>query len=280
MLKLFFVLNIIVIITSLPVAVIHGFYDSCDSAYFPALVNLLKYNLGDYATCLRTGEGSKSLSLSIEEQAKKACEEINKNEKFNGDFSILSISQGGLIARYIIQKCEMKGTVKKLVSFGGPMLGTSKVPFCLNGVFCFIINSLVDYFVYGKKIQKNIGPAGYYRTATHLDDYINSESFLVQLNNEGKIIDEKSKERFTKLESLMLIGFKNDKMISPKETAEFWEYDENFNLVPMNQTEVYTRDLFGLKTLDEENKIHIKYLDGEHIEFEFEDVLKYAVPYL
>ena len=280
MLKLFFVLNIIVIITSLPVAVIHGFYDSCDSAYFPALVNLLKYNLGDYATCLRTGEWSKSLSLSIEEQAKKACEEINKNEKFNGDFSILSISQGGLIARYIIQKCEMKGTVKKLVSFGGPMLGTSKVPFCLNGVFCFIINSLVDYFVYGKKIQKNIGPAGYYRTATHLDDYINSESFLVQLNNEGKIIDEKSKERFTKLESLMLIGFKNDKMISPKETAEFWEYDENFNLVPMNQTEVYTRDLFGLKTLDEENKIHIKYLDGEHIEFEFEDVLKYAVPYL
>ncbi len=280
MLKLFFVLNIIVIITSLPVAVIHGFYDSCDSAYFPALVNLLKYNLGDYATCLRTGEGSKSLSLSIEEQAKKACEEINKNEKFNGDFSILSISQGGLIARYIIQKCEMKGTVEKLVSFGGPMLDTSKVPFCLNGVFCFIINSLVDYFVYGKKIQKNIGPAGYYRTATHLDDYINSESLLVQLNNEGKIIDEKSKERFTKLESLMLIGFKNDKMISPKETAEFWEYDENFNLVPMNQTEVYTRDLFGLKTLDEENKIHIKYLDGEHIEFEFEDVLKYAVPYL
>ena len=72
MLKLFFVLNIIVIITSLPVAVIHGFYDSCDSAYFPALVNLLKYNLGDYATCLRTGEGSKSLSLSIEEQAKKS----------------------------------------------------------------------------------------------------------------------------------------------------------------------------------------------------------------
>lgn len=276
----FFLFHIIVLISSLPVAIIHGFYDSCKNAYFPSLVNLIKYNLGDYATCLETGEGSDSLSLSIEEQAKIACEKINENEKFRGDFSILSISQGGLIGRYIIQKCEMKGTVKKLVSFGGPMLGTSKVPYCLNGVFCFIINSLVDYFVYGKTIQKNIGPAGYYRTASHLDEYKSSESFLVQLNNEGKTFDEKSKERFTQLESLMLIGFKEDKMISPKETAEFWEYDENFNLVPMNQTEVYTRDLFGLKTLAQKNRIHIHYLDGEHIDFDFDDVLKYAIPYL
>ena len=280
MFKCLFLLNIIIFISSLPVAIIHGFYDSCNNSYFPSLVNLIKYNLGDYAYCLETGEGSESLSLSMEEQAKKACEIINQNEKFHGDFSILSISQGGLIGRYIIQKCEMKGTVKKFVSFGGPMMGTSKVPFCLNGVFCFIINSLVDYFVYGKKIQNSIGPAGYYRTASHLEEYRKSESFLVQLNNEGKIKDEKSKERFTKLESLMLIGFKNDKMISPKETAEFWEYDENFNLIPMNETKVYTDDLFGLKTLDEKEAIHVHYLDGEHTEFEFDDVLKYAVPYL
>ena len=113
-----------------------------------------------------------------------------------------------------------------------------------------------------------------------MENYKKSESFLVQLNNEGKIKDEKSKERFTKLESLMLIGFKNDKMISPKETAEFWEYDENFNLIPMNETKVYTDDLFGLKTLDEKEAIHVHYLDGEHTEFEFDDVLKYAVPYL
>ena len=175
----FFSINLI---SPLPVAIIHGFYDSCDNSYFPSLINLIKYNLGDYAVCLKTGEGSESLSMSIQQQAEKACEEINKNERFNEDFSILSVSQGGLIARYIIQKCQMKGKVKKLVSLGGPMMGTSKAPFCLEGVICFIINSLIDYFVYGEKVQKNIGPAGYYRTASHLDDYINSESFLVQLN--------------------------------------------------------------------------------------------------
>ena len=280
MFKLFLLLNIIFFISTLPVAIFHGFFDSCDNSYFSSLVNLIKYNLGDYSVCIETGGGSDSLSLSFQEQAEKACEEIKKNEKFNGDFSILSISQGGLLARYIIQKCEMKGRVKKLVSFGGPMMGTSKVPFCLEGVVCYIINSLVDYFVYSKNIQKSVGPAGYYRTAAHIKDYQNSKSFLYQLNNEGNYYDEKSKEKFKQLESLVLIGFKKDKMISPKETAEFCEYDENFNLVPMNRTNVYVNDLFGLKSLDEKHAIHVHYLDGEHIEFDFDDVLKYAIPYL
>lgn len=280
--KFLICLNILVFITPLPVAILHGFYDSCENSYFPSLVNLIKYNIGDYAICIETGGGGDSLSLSFQEQAEKACEEIKKNVKFHKDFSILSISQGGLLARYIIQKCQMPGKVKKLVAFGGPMMGTSKVPFCLAGVVCFIINSLVDYFVYGKSIQKSIGPAGYYRTAAHVNDYLKSESFLVQLNNEGKDFDSESKKRFTELESMVLIGFEEDKMISPKETAEFSIYDENFVLVHMNQTDVYNKDLFGLKTFVENKtktfKVH--YLKGEHIEFDFNDVLKWATPYL
>ena len=237
MLKYLICFSLVILSTSLPVAILHGFYDSCKNAYFPQLVNLIKYNIG---------------------------EEISNNPKFSGDFGILSISQGGLLARYIIQKCQMKGRVRSLVSFGGPMMGTSQVPFCLGGVVCFIINSLVDYFVYGKSVQKGIGPAGYFRTAAHIQNYIDSESFLVQLNNEGKN------------------GFENDKMISPKETAEFSVFDENFKLVPMNETDVYKNDLFGLKTFveDSNKKFIVHYLKGEHIEFDFDDVIKWAIPYL
>ena len=282
MLKYLICFSLVILSTSLPVAIFHGFYDSCKNAYFPQLVNLIKYNIGDYAICIETGAEGDSMSSSFQEQADRACEEINKNPKFSGDFGILSISQGGLLARYIIQKCQMKGKVKSLVSFGGPMMGTSQVPFCLGGVVCFIINSLVDYFVYGKSIQKGIGPAGYFRTAAHIKNYIDSESFLVQLNNEGKNIDNESKKRFSELNNLVLIGFENDKMISPKETAEFWAYDENFKLVPMNETDVYKNDLFGLKSFVEDSSKNfvVHYLKGEHIEFDFDDVIKWAIPYL
>ena len=72
----------------------------------------------------------------------------------------------------------MKGKVKKLVSFGGPMMGTSQVPFCLEGVTCYIVNSLVDFFVYNKNIQKNIGPSAYYRTAANINNYKNQILYL------------------------------------------------------------------------------------------------------
>ena len=281
MLKYILIINFFIFISPLPVAILHGFYDTCDNQVYPNLINIIVYNIGNYATCIRSGEGPDSLSMTFQEQAEKACEEINNDPNFMNDFSILSISQGGLLARYIIQKCKMKGIVKKLVSFGGPMMGTSKVPFCLNGVICYIINSLVDYFVYGNWAQSSIGPAGYYRTSPHIKEYKKSESFLVQLNNEGKDFDQESKDRFCKLERLILIGFKKDKMIAPKESAEFCEYDEKFNLVHMNQTNAYLNDLFGLKTLDEKkNVIEVHYIDRGHIQFDYDDLLKYAIPNL
>lgn len=264
-------------IFSYPVAIIHGFYDSCSNTFFTTLKKVLKYNNKNYAYCLNSGEGSESLSLSFEEQCQRACDEINQNSEFDKDFSILSISQGGLIARYLIQKCEMKGKVKKLVSFGGPMMGTSQLPFCLGGVSCFIINSIADYFVYYNYFQKNVGPAGYYKTAAHNKDFESSNSFLYNLNNPK---NETEKQNFIDLESLVLIGFKKDKMISPKESAEFGKFDENFKVQRMNETEEYLNDNFGLRTLDENKKIQIHYLEGEHIEFDYNDVLKYAIPNL
>ena len=272
--KILFIILLFYFNYSLPVAIIHGFYDSCSNPFFSTLVKILKYNIQDYSVCLKSGEGKESLSLSFEEQCKKACEEIKSDPKFENDFSILSISQGGLIARYIIQKCNMKGKVKNLVSFGGPMMGTSQVPYCLGGVSCYIVNSLVDYFVYFKYYQKNIGPAGYYRTAAHVKDFKNSESFLVKLNNPSA----EEKRRFTELNKLVLIGFKKDKMISPKESAEFGIFDDKFNVKYMNQTDEY--ELIGLKELYESGKIQIIYLKGEHIDFDYDDVKKYAIPNL
>ena len=48
----------------------------------------------------------------------------------------------------------------------------------------------------------------------------------------------------------------------------------------MNETEEYKNDVFGLKSLDKAKKVKIFYLKGEHIDFDYEDVLKYATPYL
>ena len=78
-----------------------------------------------------------------------------------------------------------------MVSFCDPLMGTSYIPFCLEGVTCYIINSLVDFFVYNKNIQKNIGPSAYYRTAVNINNYKNQ---ILYLYNE--IIQVKRKTKF------------------------------------------------------------------------------------
>lgn len=279
MLKIYLILTNFIIINSLPVIFLHGFMDSCQNKFFNALTNLITAKIGEYSECIESGGNFVDLSTSFESQAEKACENIKNNIHFQGDFAILSLSQGGLIGRYIIEKCKMKGTVKKFVSFGGPMAGSSLLPFCHGGVICYLLNSFTNWAVYKKFAQDNIGPSGYFRTNLHIDEYKNSDSFLVKLNNEGKNNDTEAIKRFLKLEKLVLIGFKNDQMIAPKESAAFGEFDKNYKVIQMNNTHLYVNDTIGLKQLNEDGKVEIHYLEGGHLNLTYDIIIEYAFPH-
>ena len=265
---------------SLPVAVLHGFQQTCNSYNLQTLVDYLKSRTTQYARCIETGGGSKDISLSFYEQAKKACEIISQDSNYNSDFAIVSISQGGVLARYVIEKCQMTGHVKVFASIGGPLSGTHQLPHCQRGVTCHTLNSLVDWFVYKGYIQDSIGPAGYFRVSNHLDRYTDSKSLLLDINNQGENIDINAKNRFSSLDLLILIAFKRDTMISPKESAHFGEYDEKHKVVDMKDTDIYKNDLFGLKTLDEANKIKKFWVDEVHCNYNFVDIDMYIIPYI
>ena len=47
--------------------------------------------------------------MDILSQALDACEKIKSNPNYNqGPFNIIGFSQGGLIARYIVEQCDTK----------------------------------------------------------------------------------------------------------------------------------------------------------------------------
>ena len=168
---------------------------------------------------------------------------------------------------------------KKIYFNRGPLAGTHQLPFCLRGVVCHILNSFVDWFCYKDYVQKTFGPSGYFRVSNHLERYMNSKSVLLNINN-LKDFDQKAKDRFSNLELLVLIQFKRDTMITPRQSAHFNELDEKHNLVEMKDTKIYKEDLFGLKTLDEAGKI-IKYIiDENHCYYSWEDLNLYAIPYI
>ncbi len=268
------------ITTPIPVALIHGFMQSCSHEDMVNLVNFIHHKTSHYSKCIESGGGSVDLSRSFEDQAKEACKIISSDSNFQNDFAIVSISQGGVLARYVIEKCQMKGTVKKFISIGGPLAGTHQLPHCLRGVVCHLLNSFADWFCYKGYVQKTFGPSGYFRVSNHLERYKESKSVLLDVNNQGKTYDENAKSRFLKLDQLVLIQFKRDTMITPRESAFFNELDEKHNLVDMKDTEIYKKDLFGLKTLEEQGKI-IRYLvDDWHCYYSWEDINNYVIPYV
>lgn len=160
-------------------------------------------------------------------------------------------------------------------------MGVEATPHCFSGIFCDLINYLVKNAVYFKAAQNYIGPAGYFRDPSHFSSYLKDSVFLPFLNNEEQHPKfAMNKERFTKLNGLMLVQFDKDSMIYPKETAQFASLDSSDKLIPMEQQPIYTQDSFGLKTLNEAGKVKVVALPGDHLQFSQTDISNTFVPFL
>ena len=73
-----------------------------------------------------------------------------------------------------------------------------------------------------------------------------------------------------------------DTMVFPNE-GEWWGHFKDGNMkevVPMNQTEWYTEDLFGLKTADQAGRIHFESTPGNHLQFTEAELYGWVDKYL
>jgi palmitoyl-protein thioesterase len=264
-----------------PVAIFHGIGDGCNNQGMHNIAKFISDNLdGVYSKCIESGGGIDSFDTSFKAQAERACQEIQSDPNFQGDFSIMGISQGSLIGRYILQACPIKGVVKRYISIGGPQMGVGAFPHCESGPLCWALERIIDFGVYNSFVQNNIGPAGYFKAVGDYQNYLQYSSFLADLNNEKQ---DKNKDYFAKvtmLEKMLLIKFSTDTMIIPKETAWFQFYDSNHNVVNLEDSEFYKNDYLGIRTLNEGKRIQFVELPGQHLHFNRDDIITHMIPAL
>jgi palmitoyl-protein thioesterase len=180
---------------------------------------------------------------------------------------VLGLSQGGLLARYIAEECEMPGKVRNLATLGGPNKGVGKIPNCFSGVICDAVNYVARSLVYLSIVQEYCGPCGYFRDPSNLSTYLANNVFLPYDNNE-RSPSSSIKERFSALNGVLLGMFSEDTMVFPKESEWFWELNADLETVtPLNQTDFYKSDLIGLRSLDEAGKVQFVTFIGEHLQF-------------
>ena len=267
----------------LPTAVFHGMGDQCINPGMHDFTRELGKQTGAYARCVEVGAGAAtSLFKNFQRQAEMDCEAVLADENFQGEFNVLGLSQGALIARYIAESCPVKGQVRNLSSIGGPNMGVADIPQCFEGQICSIVNYVARDLVYYELIQDIVGPAGYFRDPWHMDRYLSGSVFLPYLNNETGEADAmaSNKERFSALNGVQLIMFTEDSMVFPKESEWFHQLDQDNNVIPLEETDFYINDYIGLRALNEAGRVHFESIVGDHLQFTDEDIAKTIVPFL
>ena len=94
--------------TIAPVVVLHGLNGDCPQ--IAGWVSRIEMEIGSQAVvkCIEIGDGkTTSIFERMDWQVKTVCHKIHNDPDFSGkEISIVGISQGGLIARSVVEQCE------------------------------------------------------------------------------------------------------------------------------------------------------------------------------
>uniref|UniRef100_A0A8W7Q150 palmitoyl-CoA hydrolase n=1 Tax=Anopheles coluzzii TaxID=1518534 RepID=A0A8W7Q150_ANOCL len=71
------------------------------------------------------------------------------------------------------------------------------------------------------------------------------------------------REALLRLNRMVLIGGPDDGVITPWQSSHFSFFDQKYNVLPLEESVIYTEDWIGLKTLQESGRLHI--IERQHV---------------
>lgn len=139
---------------STPTVIFHGFGRHCkDNFRGDQFAVHIEKKTGAHAECVEIDADfndpdeayTKSVFNNFLHYTQAACDAVASNNFFNKgqEFNLIGFSQGSLVARNLVENCpELK--VRNLWTIGGPHRGVHAVPHCESGLWCEVLQELVD----------------------------------------------------------------------------------------------------------------------------------------
>ena len=184
----------------------------------------------------------------------------------------MAISQGSVIAKYIIENWPLKYPVRNLVTFGGPNMGVSSPPKCpietFYGRAAAWISSKVIYWDIS---QMFIAPADYWRDPNNYEGYLKYSRFLAEANNEINF-NQTRKDLWLNLKQCIFVKWELDSVIVPRESCWWGELTSDNTVIDRFKSKVYQQDLIGIRTLEESGRADFITIPGDHMTFNTDQI--------
>eukprot|EP00933_Yihiella_yeosuensis_P038903 TRINITY_DN3284_c1_g1_i1.p1 TRINITY_DN3284_c1_g1~~TRINITY_DN3284_c1_g1_i1.p1 ORF type:complete len:358 (-),score=37.52 TRINITY_DN3284_c1_g1_i1:360-1433(-) len=250
----------------LPVAVFHGM--SAHASIENGECDFLQKNLGWDCHSIEYAPGMKTITVPVAEQARNACALLQRHPSFKDadEMALIGHSNGGMVSRWVLQNCEMKGKFVYYVSVGGPQRGITKVPRDnVPAAFAGVLDWIVERAYLWRWVQNLIGPAGYVYNPQSWEEFQHANTFLGKLNNEADEKNVKQKEQILALKGMLLIQFEKDKVVVPRASEWFGQTQKDGVTYPLERSGTfYDDDLMGLKTLQRTGRLKFYMAPREH----------------
>jgi len=222
---------------------------------------------GAYVKLAEIGNGAvTSLWMPMTDQVAAFCEMIYSDPQLARGFNLIGFSQGALLARSYIQRCN-KYPVINFFSWVSPQAGQ------FGGLTDFlppILEVILHNAPYKGQNQALASIFQYWRDPYNLEEYRNASWFLPDINNEREVKNQTYKENITKLKTMILLYATHDIVVGPTKSGwfEFWlpftGPGPNGIIVPLNQSLLYIEDWLGLRVLDRTGRLVRYESDCDH----------------
>eukprot|EP00536_Pseudo-nitzschia_multiseries_P004107 jgi/Psemu1/237320/estExt_Genewise1.C_670018 len=294
----------------LPVVFAHGMGDSCFNG---GMTNIGKHTSdllgGVYVTCIPTGDTktedtTNGYFMNMDKSVDVFASRVAADPELSGGFHAIGFSQGNNVIRGYIARYNAP-TVHTFVSINGVNAGEGTVPGCFPddsdsdhdsdsdsstneklGSLCDMLLEQASQRAYTEFAQEHSFQSNYWRDprADKQEDY-HRYSQLARWNNEGPGNHNATlNQNFARTSRFVWVRATGDSLVWPSE-GEHWgcpDATDPFRkpVLPMNETEWYQKDLFGLKTAQEAGKNVFETFEGDHLRFTMEDFDRWVVSYL
>jgi len=251
----------------LPVVLVHGLM-SDHYAMIPAEKLIHKYMPGTYVKNVKLGEGKSTSFCNMYDQVEWLRRELQNDPQLKGGCNIIAHSQGGLIARYFVERYN-KPRVYNYISWGSPQCGVFGTPGTYDNRFVWM--NLLEMFtyrlLYSSLFQRYVSFAGYWRDTLHYDQYLKKCQFLPYLNNEVRhSYAPLFKRNICSLQNMVLVASTAEDVVEPVASCHFGSYriGSVSEIEELFQSHGFREDQLGLRTLHETGRLHMRVAHCSH----------------